>query len=35
LFHAIRYANGAWTQIGNVKQVAGDPGRVTRVGFSM
>jgi hypothetical protein len=34
LFHAIRYANGAWTSLGNVKQVSGDPGPVTRVGFS-
>jgi hypothetical protein len=34
LYHAIRYADGSWTTLGNVKAMAGDPGRVTRVGFS-
>jgi hypothetical protein len=34
LFHAIRFADGSWTRMGNVEQVSGDPGLVTRVAIS-
>jgi hypothetical protein len=34
LFHAIRYADGSWTTLGDVKFMAGNPGSVTRVGLS-
>jgi hypothetical protein len=34
LFHAIRAPQGAWTPMGNVKQMTGDPGQVMRVGLS-
>jgi hypothetical protein len=34
LFHAIRNADGTWTRMGNVKQVTGDPGPVTRVSIT-
>ena len=34
VFHALRFVDGSWTQLGKVKDVAGDPGPVTRVAMS-
>jgi hypothetical protein len=34
LFHTVRNSDGTWTRMGNVKQVTGDPGPVTRVSIN-